>query len=97
MFLTVRCWGGKSREGAGAAEVNPSIRHRHVVGIELRSPTAPRGQYLGSRCGGLAIGAQNLVNQGVKSFVYPPCCVAGGLYCAITSMSSSRVLAIDSV
>jgi hypothetical protein len=30
-------------------------------------------------------GAQNLVNQGVNSSVYPPCCVAGGLCCAIAA------------
>jgi hypothetical protein len=49
--------------GARAAEVNPSVRRRYVVGIELRSPTVPRGQYLGSGCGGLAIGGQRRRNH----------------------------------
>jgi hypothetical protein len=49
--------------GARAAKVNPSVRRRYVVGIELRSPTVPRGQYLGSGCGGLAIGSQRRRNR----------------------------------
>jgi hypothetical protein len=56
----------ENREAVGATEGNPSIRHCRVVGIELRSPAAPRGQYLGSRWGGLAIGGPEFGQRGCE-------------------------------